>query len=201
MLSRSCSVPELAAGRGRTARRLHAARPTATCARGRWARWLIASEVLGILELILRRRELQFVRRAILARNDVERVRGQRDFLRANAQETANADYDGFDLSGLVKQDIADVAYFLIVRADNVRALELARKPLTRLLRGYEVQFSRSLGLCGRRAGRFRFRRGSVAGRTRWTGCLRERSRRQDGDQRGRQHQFLKHLSLLSIAN
>src|SRR5262245_36648133 len=201
MLSRSCFAPELAAGRGRTARRLHAARPATACARGGWARRLIASEVLDILELILRRRALEFFRRAILARNDAERVRGQRDFLCANAQETANADYDGFDLSALVKQDVAHVAYFLIVRADNIGALELARKPLIRLLRGYEVQFSRPLGLCGRWAGRFCLCRGSVAGRTRWTGCLRKRSRRQGGAQRSRQHQFLEHLSLLSIAN
>src|SRR5262245_61238902 len=164
MLSRSCFAPELAAGRGRTARRLHAARPSTACARGRWARRLIASEVLGIFELILRRRELEFVRSAILARNDVERVWGQRHFLRANAQEAANSDDDGFDLSGLVKQNIADVAYLLIVRADNVGALEFARQPLIRLLRGYEVQFSRALGFCGRRGRRFCFRRRSVAG-------------------------------------
>src|SRR5512132_3156196 len=145
-MSSSCSGPGLAAGRGRTARRLHAARPTTTCARGRWTRRLIASEVLGILELILRRRELEFVHSTILARNDVERIRGQRDFLRANAQESANTDDDGFDFSALVKQDVADVAYFLIVRADNVGALELAGKPLIRLLRGTKFNFPEPSG-------------------------------------------------------
>jgi Oxidoreductase molybdopterin binding domain len=47
----------------------------------------------------------------------------ERHFLRSHAEETANADYERLDLSALVEQDITDVAYALVVRAEYVGAV------------------------------------------------------------------------------
>ena len=60
---------------------------------------------------------------------------GHGDGLRAHSEESADADDVGLDLPGLVEQDVAYVADFLAIGAENVGAFEFRRQQLIGLLR------------------------------------------------------------------
>src|SRR6185369_3752476 len=81
-----------AAGRTRAA---HAA---ARAGRRRTRR-LIAREILRVLQIVLGHGDLQLRRSAVLARNGLERRRGERHFLGAHAEEAAHAHDERVDLA------------------------------------------------------------------------------------------------------
>ena len=78
-----------------------------------------------------------------------------------HAKEATDADHEGFDLAGLVEQDVADTADLLIIRAHYVGAFELGCQPLIGFLLRHEIRLAGAwLGLRG--GARLRCRRTGV---------------------------------------
>src|ERR1043166_9221330 len=80
-------------------------------------------------ELILAHREAELVIARVPARAQLERRRVDRDLLRADAEDAADADHVGQDLAVLREQDIAAVADLLLIGADHVDAAEFRGEP------------------------------------------------------------------------
>ena len=125
---------------------------------------------------------------AAAERLDLERRRGERDVLRADAQEPTHADHVGEDLRVLVEQDVADGTDFLVVRADYVGSFELGCQELIGSLLWDHLRLARrGLGARARglRGGRF------------WR--LRKGAARQEGGGSGGDQKSLEHVGLLYL--
>ena len=79
------------------------------------ARRIVWLEIFCLLQLTLIQSELEYVSFAVLAPDDVEGARSNRNLFASHAQEAPDANDIGLDFSRLVEQYVADITDFLIV--------------------------------------------------------------------------------------
>src|SRR5215813_3515980 len=129
-------------------------RAFARCLTSRRRRLLVRLELGRILQLVLGHRDLELHALAIRGRLNLKRGRGECDILRADAEESTDADHIGKNLAVLVEQDVSDIADLLVVHANDIGALELGRKQLIGLLLGDNLALGGGRCGCGRRGWR-----------------------------------------------